>query len=561
MAAEPITYGRLTEAARRQAAQAAVPRQLPVVVDQVVRDAAGLMALLALIGRHARFLGLHAGRDNVASELHHRIETLLTEIRPLLPETPVGEVGVWAAAIGSLGAAHDLLAAQVGPRGEPRGPDAIALRHPDAVDTATGRLVGLVGVLIEAADRRAGRLRDRLLEATSASGKPDGGRRPDSDGPAAVLRTAQALDRLAWLRSPMLSLDMKCGAAGRVPALDEVVPLLGDRGLPGFELTLERFRYAAHSLTYPGTRPHRRPLVALASAAATFAAGAEDLVARYAEHHRPPRRALFTDVVMTAGQARLAWELVSMRLRPLQSAGIEGRHLAEAADQARRSVQARLHANSTMARLPAGLADARRAALLLPELAAVAEFACGRLAAEGLLVTATDTAAVESGRLLVEACAEAVNPSQRLVVACASLPGPQPLPGRARLLGDPRLGKLINQTRAPRSASTAVAESSRQLIWLQDPRLGVLPCDARLFEQALGQSDQQLWDLVRPHAVQLRLTGTESRPALAALAARLAPEHVASLATPVDATQAGHRSGAGAVDVRAADDMETGLGL
>jgi len=343
--------------------------------------------------------------------------------------------------------------------------------------------------------------------------------------------------------------------------LDEVMPLLGGQCLPGFELTLERLRYAAHSLTYPGTRPHHRPLVALANAATAVAVYGQDTVARYAEHHRPPRRAAFTKVVMTAGEARLAWEQVDVCLRPLRSVGIQGRHLAEAADQVRRGVQTRLQATSTMARLPASLAEARRAVLLLPELARVAEFACRPLAAEGLLVTATGAAAVEGGRLLVEACAEAVEQSQRLVVACASLPGPQPLPGRARLLGDPRLGELIVTARAPQPATAAATASSRQLIWLQDPRLGVLACDARLFERALGQSDQQLWDLVRPHAVQLRLTGSESRPALAALAARLAPEHVASLAAPADAKQAEPGGGAGAVDVRAADSMETDLGL
>jgi len=215
MADEPITYGWLAEAACRQAAKAAISRRVRVVGDEVVRDAAGLVALLALIGRHARFLGQHAGRGNVASELHHRIETVLTALRPLLPEIAVSEAGVWAAAAGSLGAAHDVLAAQLGPGWEPRGPDAVALRHPNAVATATGRLVGLVGDLIDAADRRAGDLRDRLLEAAHASGDPDGGHRLDSDGPSAVVRTAQALDRLAWLRSPLLSLEMKCAAADR----------------------------------------------------------------------------------------------------------------------------------------------------------------------------------------------------------------------------------------------------------------------------------------------------------------------------------------------------------
>jgi len=535
MTAEPITYGRLAEAGRRQALAAS--HRVAEDGDGAIRDAVGLVALLALIGRHARFLGQNAGRGNVASALHHRVETVLVAVRPLLPEVTVGRAGRWMPAARTLGAAHDLLAAQLGPRGEPRGPDAVALRHPAAVTAAVGRLVGVVWVVLETAERRAGYLREHLLDAAAGAGPEEGAKRPYSEGPRALLRTAQALDRLGWLRAPLWAIESRCGAPGRLPVLDEVIPLLGDRGLPSFELDLERLRHAVHTLTYPGHRPHHRPLVALAALGVAVSGWSVDLVSRYAAVHDPPRRVLFTRAARTAGQALAAWQTVDVRLRPLRSLGFHGRDVTEAADQVYRGVEARARASVNAAALPAGLHDVRRVVLLLPELAAATAYASRRLAAEGQWTTATGTVAHAGATLLAEACAEAVEASRHLVSACAALPGPQPLPGRAALLADPQLPTLTVAARSPRPVVAAQPTPPGQDVCLQDPRLGVLTCDAGLFERALRQPDRQLWELLRPHAVRLNLTGTESRPTLAALAARLAPQQVSALASATDTPQ------------------------
>jgi hypothetical protein len=350
----------------------------------------------------------------------------------------------------------------------------------------------------------------------------------DGEGPRAVLRSAVALGRLQWLRAQLWAIESRSGLPQRLGALDEVVPLLGDRGSSGFELAVERLRYAAHTLTYPENCSHHLPLVALSRLGSVVSGAAGQLVDRYADVLHPPQRATFTQASTAAGRAGVVWRAVDARLRPLRSVGLDGRHAAEAADQVRRGVEAQLAASGTVTRLPAGLADVRRVVLLLPELAGVLEHVCGDLARQGALTAVVGGSAAAGADALVGACAEAVIASQRLVKDCAELPGAQPLPGRAQLVSDPTFRTLVTASRA-RQPLPAPAAPSGRLIWLQDPEFGVLSCDARLFEQALRHSDSRLRDLVRPHTLRLNLTGRESRPTLAVLAARLAPDRLVAL--------------------------------
>jgi hypothetical protein len=226
--AEPLTYGRLVEAACRKAATA-VAQQPPTAADDAVNDVVALVSLLALTGRHARFLGHAAGTRNPASTLAARIIEVTQTARPLVSAETTPSTGRWHAASDLLGTAHDLLAAQLGPAGEWRGPDAAALRDRPMITAAAGRLARLVVLIADSAGPHAEHLRRNLLDAVppsfaAAPDRPEGHHADVRD----VLAAAQALDQIRQIREHAVRFERSYSRVSAT-ALDEVTPLLGDR--------------------------------------------------------------------------------------------------------------------------------------------------------------------------------------------------------------------------------------------------------------------------------------------------------------------------------------------
>ncbi|MBL7491384.1 hypothetical protein I6A60_36955 [Frankia sp. AgB1.9] len=202
---EPPSYSGLLDTAGWQIADAAA-RPPPVRPDEALRDALGLIGLAALAGRHVRFLGRSGPADNPALRLAGRLDQAVLAATDLLPISEGHPDSAWREPARTLGLAHDLLALQIGPAGEPRSPDAATLARPEVITAAAHRLGALVAVVISTAARRAAYLRAHLLRAADPVGPAD---LPDSAGPAVALRIAQALDRLAPARATAAQLGAR----------------------------------------------------------------------------------------------------------------------------------------------------------------------------------------------------------------------------------------------------------------------------------------------------------------------------------------------------------------
>ncbi|MBL7498778.1 hypothetical protein I6A84_10055 [Frankia sp. CNm7] len=527
---DPLTYGHLAETARGQAALAAVAPP-PVGADEVVRDATELVGVLALVGRHARFLGRGAGPSNPALDLAWHVDQAVMALRSVLPAGRAGPGSVWAAPQDLLGTAHDLLSAQLGPRGEPRGPDAGALTHPGAVTAATGRLARLVVVVTDGAAARADHLRRHPLAAAPPTSPGDGpGRAPPRDAdPSRVLRVARALDRLGNLRDAAATIGHSCDRPGLPAVLDEVTPLLGAQIGESFDLKLERLRHAAHVLTRPPVRSHHVTLTEFADLAAAISELTWKLADQARRHGPHPAQDAYAQVSTCAHRAALAWTALHQDVGRMRTLGFEGRQAARLAAGLRHQLNDAA-ATATAADLAALLRVARRAVVLLPDLATASDIAVRRLAGEGLLKSPLDAGQYGGPGLvtddLLASYADTAAKSLRLVSACARLPGPQPTPGRAALLAATSPTTTVLTATRPPAPALPPLDRARQdhTTWLHDPHHGILTCDTDHLEQALCHPDPQLWDMLRPHARRLHLRGTESRITLAALVAIHAPE-------------------------------------
>ncbi|MBL7487903.1 hypothetical protein I6A60_19105 [Frankia sp. AgB1.9] len=536
--AQPLTYGGLVAEARRAAAVAAVG-PLPAPGDGASWDAAELVGLVALVGRHARFLGQAAGPGNPALELAWQIEGVVEAARGGLPSGPVEPGGAWRAAIDLLGLGHDLLASQLGPEGQPQGPDAAAFAHRGAVAAATVPLASLVGLVADSAAERAGLLRRHLMDRArpSVDGRPT--ELLASDDPAVTLGTARALDVVAGLR-PMVDLIVEeCGRGDLPRVLDDVRPLYGDRVTHPFDHTLEQLRLAAHELTRPPARAHQAALVEFAGLAVAVGEWTGGLAGWARMRSRGEAGSAYAAVAARAPEVVAAWQAVHQRLGSLRSLGLDGRAAAAMAGQVRRQVEtagAAAARDSGVVDRRAALVTARRAVLVLPELAASSQAACQLLLAESQLRPAPSarpqSRIVRSGAELVRAYQRAERVSRDLVAACAALPGPQPLAGRAAYLAD-RSTPLVVATpqpppdlaRGPRSGKVSV----------RDPRGGVVTCEAARFEQALRHPGGELAAILRSHARRVTLFGDEHVIILAALVAKHAPDQLAAAGPPSSA--------------------------
>ncbi|ONH22552.1 hypothetical protein [Pseudofrankia asymbiotica] len=523
--AEPLTYGALIDAARRELATAVV-QPPPGIADGATEDAAALVDLLALTGRHARFLGTAAGVANPALALAHQLTETVTATRLILPTASAARADRWRPAALRLAVAHDLLAAQIGPDGERRGPDAAILHDRAIVAAAAGRLAGLVVLAADSATSSADHLRRHILDAAPPSPPTPSHDPPELDGQRAhtALTIAQALDRVGQVRDTATRLEHTYAQPRQPTALDEVTPLLGDETGHPFEQAVEAMRYAAHTMTWPRLRMHGAALRAVAAIAVTMTSWTTQLTGWAQRHSRPPAQHDYARATAQARQAQLRWQNVQEILGPLRTLGFDGRHVDE---QVRRLAR-QIRIGPGAAQPPAALPAARRAVLLLPELADTSSLATHHLAADRLLRVATATGLwVEPAtriRKLADAYNAAASASRDLVDACAALTGPQPTPGRARYQSDPDAPGPARPRRAPRPRPPA-PPARDQMISIQDPRHGQLTCDAALFERALRFADPNLWDMLRPHTTRLHLTGTESRTTLAALAAIHTPQY------------------------------------
>jgi hypothetical protein len=109
------------------------------------------------------------------------------------------------------------------------------------------------------------------------------------------------------------------------------------------------------------------------------------------------------------------------------------RALAEASSDYQHAT--RTPADATQHELGAALTAARRAALLLPDLAAFSEPAVARLARTGALVDAIGTRMDGPATAALSGVYREIEADCRTLVAlCLTVPGPQPLAGRARAL-------------------------------------------------------------------------------------------------------------------------------
>ncbi|OHV57988.1 hypothetical protein [Pseudofrankia sp. BMG5.36] len=525
--AEPLTYGGLVEAACRDLATAVV-QQPPGIADGAAEDAAALVDLLALAGRHAQFLGQAAGARNPALTLARHLSEAVTATRPILPTASAARGDRWRPAALRLGVAHDLLAAQIGPAGERRGPDAAMLRDRAMIATAAGRLAGLVVLAADSAMTSADHLRRHILDAATPAHPTSSNDPPglDGQGARAALTVAQALDRVGQVRDAAARLEHAPTRTPGPTALDEITPLLGDETGHPFEQAVERMRYAAHTMTWPQLRMHGAALRTVAELAVTVTSWTTKLAGWAQRHSRQPAQDAYARATTQARRATLQWQNIQEILGPLRTLGLDGRHVDEQVRRLARQIDTGPRAAAT----PAALLAARRAVLLLPELAAASSIATHHLAGDGLLRVATVTGIwVEPPARVGEltgAYRAAASASRNLVDACAALPGPQPTPGRARYQPDLDTPVLTGQRRAPRPRRPAPPPRD-QLISIQDPHHGQLTCDTDLFERALRFPDPNLWDMLRPHTTRLQLTGTESRTTLAALAAIHAPQFFA----------------------------------
>jgi hypothetical protein len=120
--AEPLTYGRHADRAARLAAAAAVqplPASLPP--DRAAIEASAITSLVAVAARHAHFLTRRLDDDQPAARFARYLTVATTAARRALPDVQPVVSNPWRRAADALSAAHDLLAAQIGPAGEHRG--------------------------------------------------------------------------------------------------------------------------------------------------------------------------------------------------------------------------------------------------------------------------------------------------------------------------------------------------------------------------------------------------------------------------------------------------------
>ncbi|WP_238437024.1 hypothetical protein [Frankia sp. AgB1.9] len=313
--------------------------------------------------------------------------------------------------------------------------------------------------------------------------------------------------------------------------LDDVRPLYGDRVAHPFDHTLEQLRLAAHELTRPPARAHQPALVEFAGLAVAIGDWTGGLAGWARMRSRGEASSAYAAVAARGQEVVAAWQAVHQRLGLLRSLGLDGRAAAAIAGQVRRQVEL---AGAAAARDSGGvdrraaLVTARRAVLVLPELAASSQAACQLLLAESQLRAAPSARPqgriARSGAELVRAYQRAERVSRDLVAACAALPGPQPLAGRAAYLAD-RSTPLVVATPPPPPDLDHARRSGK--ISARDPRHGVVTCEAARFEQALRHPGGELAAILCSHARRVTLFGDEHVIILAALVARYVPDQLA----------------------------------
>jgi hypothetical protein len=454
---EPLTYGHLADTAARLAASAAA-RPDTDRLPSLTRETASLATLVAAAARHAAFLARPFDRHSPAHRLARHLTLAADTAARAIPAHTPDPADPWQQAAAALDTAHDLLAAHVGPAGDPRSPDAAQLADPAAVDAATGRLAGIALT----AAVRAHELAAFLPPAAPA------GRRPAPGTPVGPPPTARALRELADVAGVAGPVHAHLrGERGGLP-LDEVGPLLGDHRAPPLDRVLERLRLDAHRLARPDADASHHALLACADLAVLIAGRVADLAAQAAPFGRSRDQIAHRDTADTAGRARDAWQQVAASLRGVHSLGTQSEPVAHLTRDAARLFDAATTPAlaGDVRRLPAALTAARRATLILPDLADDGAHAVRALTGTRGLFRRTRSGYTpyppDRPTPLAGKYHAAHTLSGLTVAGLLHTPGPQPLPQRAARLAaqaagpDPhRLAASYARPPTPQAAPSA----------------------------------------------------------------------------------------------------------
>jgi len=417
--ADRLSYGTVMAEAQRLAITAMWRPRPEVLINRWrAEEAAGAAAFLGATGRHLRFLAAGIPRNRI----HDLAETIAT-IGAGIQEIPSGAQGPWLAATRTLLIAHDLLAAQVGPELGPRGPDGYLLSRSDEVTVAAGRVAELLLTVSQWARVTAGPGFRPMVP----------GYRPPTTSPT------NALTRIATIASAARAAADHAGAR-RLSAIDDVTPLLGDTQAAPLDQSLERIRGLLYRLTAPSRPiPPRHHLHQGCANLAVVITGRLGELAHTAAStsNDDHSAALWWRLSQHARTTSDHWNTLGGRLSHMRSFGtaelLARRVLAEASSDYQHAT--RTPADATQHELGAALTAARRAALLLPDLAAFSEPAVARLARTGALVDAIGTRMDGPATAALSGVYREIEADCRTLVAlCLTVPGPQPLAGRARAL-------------------------------------------------------------------------------------------------------------------------------
>ncbi len=353
-----------------------------------------------------------------------------------MPQRQLHPANRWLPAIDSLGRAHDLLAAQVGPSWEARGRDAEYLWDRTAVHSATTRLADIT---LTAAVGAGG-----VASHASRFPRPTG--EPMSPAVAALVIFGETATGLNIIHQD---------SAGRpTSVLDDVGPLLGDHQAHPLDRGLEQLRLVAHRLSQPGMVPNHRALVAFADVAALIAGRAQALHHQAASLGATALRDPARTAAEASGDAMRSWQDVSRSLRRMDSLGSDGSYARHLAGDMARTLDAvtRGAVRGDMRAFPSARRAARRAVLVLPDLADSGVVTVSRLTANKALIARIPEVAPlspQQGRDLREKYRQAQLASHVAVTATAQLPGQQPLRARAdRLASRTPAEIVINELQA-----------------------------------------------------------------------------------------------------------------
>ncbi|WP_322769427.1 hypothetical protein [Frankia sp. Cr1] len=527
----------MRDSAARLAAQAVFHlSSRPAAGHDVAGQAAGIGLLLTVAHRHARFLARPFPADLPPRRFADHLTRVAPAARELLADARSGPSDLWRQAADTLAVAHDLLAAQVGPSGEPRGPDAPALTLPAAVNAATARLAGITLTAAVSANNLA----NRIIRSAAAA---DLG--PTTTASAGAARTADALLELGGLVT-VCHIHHQEFSAGTMLALNDVTPLLGDAASSPLERALEHLRLEAYQMSHPDAAVSHHALITLADLSAKIAGRAQTLASLTTRLGRADNPIDHHRLAANAAQATAAYQNLSRHLRVLDSTGSQGQPVRHAAYDVARWLETAtapaLHGD--LRSLPNAVAAIRRAVLILPDLASTGLLTADSMTGKNLLHRRTATGhfapiGTETSTALRRGYTTALDSSRLTLASYLALDSSQPLPGRAEYLTRYRPVRTLPTTSVasppqnptPASREAVRLESLPNGTRIHDPYHGVLEVPSATFAAALTQPSETLRNILRIR-VGSHLTGDESLITLAALTAARAPDTLVGLPVP-----------------------------